>query len=96
MAKSNVGIEGSAERARDRGEDVLFSANFGGQGDKDFLTDPDVVSGVVSQFFTELLEIDTKWNLDSLTSAEATDAVVGLADRYAAIFMGEGDYASTP
>lgn len=92
---NRVEIEGSEERARDRGEDTFFTPFFAGK-QQDFLTDPDVVDAVVASFMSEVLGVSTRYVKDEVDEAGAKDAVQKICDRYAAIFMGQSaDYAPT-
>lgn len=93
--RNRVEIEGTEERARDRGEDTLFAPFFSAK-QQDFLTDPDVAYAVVSSFLSEVLEVDVRHEKDEIDDIAARDAVVKICDRYAAIFMGQSeDYAPT-
>lgn len=91
---NRVEIEGSEERARDRGEDTLFGPAFA--SGKDMLTDPDVVDAVVSSFMSEIVRVHTRYMKDELDGPAARAETVKVCERYADIFMGRtDDYAPT-
>lgn len=93
--ENRVRIEGSKERARDRGEDTLFAPAFA--SGKDMLTDPDVVESLVSSFMSEIAGVHTRYMNDEIEGPAATAETVKVCERYADIFMGRtDDYAPMP
>lgn len=87
-------IEGSPERAADRGREV----------DLGFSTDPrpslgnaDVVRGLMSKFGGDVVAIRREYLEDKLTGPEAQQRVKDLAKDYGAIVMGrDEDYFALP
>lgn len=78
-------IEGSAERAADRGraDDLGFS-----MGSKPNLGNAAVVQSLVSEFGTAVVNIRKKYNKDELSGDQAKAAVVDVAEEYGNIIMG--------
>ncbi len=87
-------IEGSPERAADRGraEDLGFDFS-----DKPSLGNPDVVRGLVSEFAARIVEVRLQYNEDKLTGPQAQEKIRDLAREYGRIVMGQNDaYAALP
>lgn len=88
-------IEGSAERAADRGreEDLGFTP----PGPLPSLGDLGVVSGLVSEFASEVVAARRAYNEDKLTDQQALARIHDLAREYGAIVVGADDrYQSLP
>lgn len=87
-------IEGSPERAADRGrqEDLGFPA-----GDVPSLGSPSVVRGLVSQFAVEVVEVRKRYNAGRLSGDDAQEHIRDLAVEYGNIVMGrDSRYAPLP
>jgi hypothetical protein len=87
-------IEGSRERAADRGrqEDLGWP-----EGGKPSLGDPTVVNGLVRDFATEVIGIRTDYNRGKLSGDEAKRRIRAAARQWGDIFMGRsGDFAALP
>ncbi len=78
-------IEGSPERAADRGraEDLGFSMD-----PRPSLGNLDVVRGIVSEFGAAIVDARKQYNLDKLTGEQAQARVRELAKEYGDIIMG--------
>lgn len=78
-------IEGSPERAADRGraDDLGFSMD-----PRPSLGDAGVVRSVVSEFATRIVEVRKDYNQDKLTGEQAQDKVRDLAREYGGVVMG--------
>lgn len=78
-------IEGSPERAADRGrqEDLGWP-----EGERPSLGDAGVVRGLVQDFATEVIGIRAEYNGEKITGEEAKAALRAAAARYGGIFMG--------
>ena len=85
MSMDKREIEGSPERAADRGraEDLGLPS-----GDRPYLGDPEVVLGLVRHFGTSVVDVRKRYNLDTLTADGAMKAVDDLTGEYGRIFMG--------
>lgn len=87
-------IEGSPERAADRGREQGFEY-FAQDGQQ--LASPEVVEGLVRQFLTECLDARVAIHEERLTPEEGTAKMQDAAKRYAVIFMGgDSTYAISP
>lgn len=87
-------IEGTEERAADRGRDQL---GFPDVNDLPFLGDPAIVESLVRSFLGRVIDIRTAYNEDKMDGPEAAEAVQDAADQYARIFMGQDKgYAAQP
>lgn len=87
-------IEGSPERAADRGrqDDLGFSLSS-----KPSLGNPDVVRGLVSEFAGQVVGVRGAYNEDRVDDAGARDMVRELAREYGHIVMGrDGRYDPLP
>jgi len=87
-------IEGSPERAADRGraEDLGFSMD-----PRPSLGNLNVVRGLVSQFGAEIVDVRKQYNLDKLTGEQAQARVHELAQEYGDIIMGRSkEYDALP
>lgn len=87
-------IEGSPERAADRGrqEDLGWPESA-----RPSLGDPAVVRGLVQDFATEVIGVRADYNGDKLTGQQAQDAIRAAAVRYGGIFMGrDGKFEALP
>ena len=87
-------IEGSPERAADRGreEDLGFRVS-----DRPSLGDAAVVEGLVREFAAAVVSVRRQYNEDKLGGDEAAAAVRDLAREYGRISMGADDrYEPTP
>src|SRR3546814_5441525 len=88
-------IEGSPERAADRGrqEDLGWP-----EGARPYLGDPAVVRGLVQDFATEIIGIRADYNADKLTGEQAQERIRAAAARWGGIFMGRGgeDWSALP
>ncbi len=94
MTTDKRSIEGSAERAADRGrfEDLGFSTSS-----KPNLGDAGVVKRLVSDFGMAVVNIRKKYNLDELTGEQAKAKLVELAEDYGNIIMGrDARYEALP
>ncbi len=88
MAQDQEEIEGSEERARDRGEPIGFG-HFAEASDKPFLGDPDVVEGLLRAFLSSAH--------DAAGQAGASDKIAGLIETLAGAFYGQSsDYDAQP
>lgn len=78
-------IEGSPERAADRGraEDLGFSMD-----PRPSLGNVDVVRGLMSEFGAAIVDVRKSYNLDKLTGEQAQQRVRELAGEYGNIIMG--------
>lgn len=85
-----VQIEGSAERAADRGQNMFADLGVG-----DLLNSTEVVEGLVRQFLGELVDIRKGYNADTLESDRAITKVMAAANRYADVFMGKDSAYTT-
>lgn len=83
--KKGVNIEGSRERALDRGSIGFFDLP---DGEGPLLTNPVVVESQVRDFFTEVLDVRRRYNDGAVQGADASKVIEALAKRYAAVFMG--------
>lgn len=87
-------IEGSPERAADRGREQGFEF-FAQEGEP--LGSPEVAEALVRQFLGECLEARVAIHEDKATPEEAKARMQEAAKRYAAIFMGRDKaYAASP
>jgi len=87
-------IEGSPERAADKGRQEDLGLEF---GSKPSLGDPSVVGSMVSLFAHEVVETRKDYNLDKLSSEQAQERVRELAREYGRIVMGrDSRYAALP
>ena len=87
-------IEGSPERAADRGraEDLGFSMS-----DRPSLGNADVVRGLVSEFAGKVVDVRKAYNQDKFTGEQAQERVRALAHQYGDIVMGRnGAYDALP
>ncbi len=94
MAMDKREIEGSPERAADRGraEDLGWPA-----GDRPSLGDPDVVLQVVREFSAAVVDVRRRYNLDELTNDDALADVDRLAGQYGDVIMGrDSAYTALP
>lgn len=94
MTEDPKSIEGSPERAADRGreEDLGFVVTS-----KPSLGDPDVVRGLVSEFASGIVSIRCRYNAGKLDGAKAQDQIRDLAREYGGVVMGrDSSYASMP
>jgi hypothetical protein len=82
---NDVSVEGSAARARDRGngEDMGFPTS-----EKPSLGDPRAVQALVQDFLTEVLDIRASHFSGKLKDGDASDRVLALCIRYGDIIMG--------
>lgn len=76
-------IEGSSERAADRGRDM-----FDPIGDST-LGSYETVDGLVRQFLGEIVDTRKAYHEDKLEGPQASEKVQEIASKYAAIFMGK-------
>jgi len=85
MSMDKREIEGSPERAADRGraEDLGWPA-----GDRPSLGNPDVVIGLVRAFGAAVVDVRKRYNLDELTHDGALAAIDKLSGQYGDIAMG--------
>ena len=87
-------IEGSPERAADRGQEQGFEY-FSQDGQQ--LASPEVAEGLVRQFLAECIEARVAIHEGKATPEEAKARMQDAAKRYAAIFMGKDSaYAASP
>lgn len=87
-------IEGSAERAADRGreEDLGFTVSG-----RPSLGNPDVVRGLVSEFAASVVGARRGYNEDRLSGEQAQAALRDLAVEFGRIIMGfDGRYQALP
>jgi hypothetical protein len=88
-AMSNVSIEGSAERAADRGRDFFDPIS----GSKPFLGSPDVLDALVRSFLGKLVDIRIAYNSDQIEGTEASKQIAALCESHAATVTGRNaDY----
>lgn len=76
-------IEGSPERAADRGNDFGFSMDT-----RPSLGNADVVRGLVSEFAAAIVDTRKQYNLDKLSGEQAQQRVRELAREYGDTIMG--------
>lgn len=76
-------VEGSAERAADRGNDFGFSMDS-----RPSLGNQDVVRGIMSEFGADIVNVRKQYNQDKLDSEQAQAKVRELAKSYGDIVMG--------
>lgn len=76
-------IEGSPERAADRGNDFGFSMD-----PRPSLGNVDVVRGLVSEFAAAIVDTRKQYNLDKLSGEQAQQRVRELAREYGDTIMG--------
>lgn len=76
-------IEGSPERAADRGNDFGFSMD-----PRPSLGNVDVVRGLVSEFSAAIVDTRKQYNLDKLSGEQAQQRVRELAREYGDTIMG--------
>lgn len=94
MAREN--IEGSAERAADRGqalglEDFTINIAAGGS-----LGNPDDVERIVREFCSGVVDVRKRWN-EGATEEASTSALTDLVERFALIFNGRDTaYTASP
>lgn len=88
-------IEGSPERAADRGRaDELAGI---APTEKPSLADPDVVRGLVSEFAAGIVGIRKAYNAGTADGDASQEQLRELAREYGAVVMGhDSSYASTP
>lgn len=87
-----VSIEGSKERAADRGQDLLFEALPSGAS----LASMEIVEHVVRQYLGELLDIRMDYHADKIDGDSAVQAIDKAATQYADMFMGKSsDFPGT-
>lgn len=81
-------IEGSPERAADRGreEDLGFKP----PGSRPSLGDPEVVRALVSEFAQQVVGVRRAYNEDKLSDQEAIDRIHELSVEYGRVVMGTG------
>lgn len=87
-------IEGSPERAADRGraEDLGFSMD-----PRPSLGDLGVVRALVSEFATRIVELRKQYNQDQVTGEQAQERVRALAREYGDVVMGrDASYFALP
>lgn len=85
-------IEGSKERAADRG----FDPGFIGLDDGS-LARPDIVQNLVREFMGKVIDLRASYNAGNLPGGEVPGKIKALADDYAAIFLGKSkDYEALP
>jgi len=85
-------IEGTEERAKERGEN-LFD---GFESDGEYLNSAATVERLLRQYLYAVLDVRKAYNEDKLEGTAATERVVALAGQYADIFLGkDGDYSAT-
>lgn len=87
-------IEGSPERAADRGraEDLGFPT-----GPKPSLGNIDVVRGLVSEFASQVVGVRKQYNAGKLDHMQAQERIFELAQEYGNIIMGaDASYAAMP
>lgn len=77
-------IEGTPERAADRGRD-MFDAIVG----EGALASLDGVEGMVRDFFGEIVDTRTAYHNDEIDGPAASERVQAIAKKYADIFMGK-------
>jgi hypothetical protein len=78
-------IEGSAERAADRGRAEELGMP---EGDRPSLGSVDVVQGLVSEFAAHVVDVRKRYNQDKLTSTQAQASVRELASEFGGVVMG--------
>lgn len=81
-------IEGTPERAADRGREVDLGFSM---DERPSLGNADVVRGLVSQFGTDVVAIRRQYLQDELTGPESQQRIKDLAKDYGAIVMGRDD-----
>jgi hypothetical protein len=87
-------IEGSPERAADRGREQGFEY-FAQDGQQ--LASAEVVEGLVRQFIGECIDARLAIHEERFTPEQGTNAMQDASKRYAAIFMGKDKaYAASP
>lgn len=87
-------IEGSPERAADRGREEDLGLVV---GSKPSLGNPDVVRGLVSEFATQVVAARKSFNEGALSGDQAQSRVHDLAVEYGAVVMGRNqDYDTLP
>lgn len=85
-------IEGSKERAADRG----FDPGFVGLGDASLLNS-DIVQNLVREFMGKVIDYRASYNAGDLPGDEVPGKIKALADDYAAILLGKSkDYEAAP
>ena len=85
-------IEGSKERAAERGSDWGFVGLSDGS-----LMRPDIVQNLVREFLGKVIDVRTSYNAGTLPGDEAPAKIKAIADDYAAIFLGKSkDYEALP
>jgi|694.fasta_scaffold72758_2 hypothetical protein len=82
--KKGVDIEGSPERARDRGR-LGFDLP---EGEGGLLTDPVIVESQVRAFLAEVLDVRKGYNGGTIRGEDASGLIRAIAKRYADRFMG--------
>lgn len=86
-------IEGSKERAADRGRDQMGFPDLS----KPNLGAPAVVESLLRGFLGRVVEIRAAYNADEMDGPESAQAINDAAAQYARIFMGgDGDYGAMP
>lgn len=86
-------LEGSKERAADRGRDQLFGDNLPDNA----LNSMQTVDAVVRSFVTKVIDVRVRYNTDQITETQARQEVDALAQQYGDVFMGKSqDYAALP
>lgn len=79
-------VEGSAERAADRGNDFGFSMDS-----RPSLGNADVVRGLMTEFGSDIVNVRIQYNSDKLDGEQAQARVRDLAASYGKIVMGQDD-----
>lgn len=94
MTKDKREIEGTPERAADRGRAEDFGMN---SSNKPNLGNPDVVSTLLSEFGSAIVNIRIRYNLDELDAEQAKQELRELAAKYGQIIMGHNNrYEALP
>jgi hypothetical protein len=79
-------IEGSPERAADRGREEDLGIVL--PGTRPSLGDPEVVRSLVAEFAQQVVGVRKGYNADKLNETEALDAIHDLAVEYGRVVMG--------
>lgn len=81
-------IEGSLQRAADRGREQDLGFNL--PGSRPSLGDPEVVRALVSEFAQQVVGVRRFYNEDKLSDQQAIDCIHKLAVEYGSVVMGTG------
>lgn len=87
-------IEGSPERAADRGRAEDLGLDM---GSRPSLGDPAVIRGLVQDFATEVIGARTDYNADKISGVQAKQRIQDAVGKYGGIVMGRSaDFSALP